>query len=311
MKNNRWILGTIYALCFSVPVCVLCTCDLQKDDYSHDGPQKSYYRLEAISNGAEISIVAGFFNTERLDGLEPIESWGSNLSAKEIWKVSDEEVEGLRTGHTYSGLFVEAIKKGSDGSWPTISINHVDENGWGDVPSEAGRYANGICIAYEYFWTPPLPIPPFPHLDPPSGPPPIPGGETVICTELHRQGLMDQAIFKADEAFGRFLRDNQKEVLIGYHFWATPVVSFMQKSRVFTQIVNVLAKPWSIEMAYRIGARDEGSFSGKILMDVGVPVCRAIGRAMTWARNIGLRHGWPRVVLSAPAPAAGVPRNRD
>jgi hypothetical protein len=97
---------------------------------------------------------------------------------------------------------------------------------------------------------------------------------------------MDEAIFKADEAFGRFLRDNQKEVLIGYHFWAKPVVSFMQKSHIFTQIVNVLAKPWSIEMAYRMGARDEGSFAGKILMDVGVPICRVIGRAAIWAGSI-------------------------
>jgi len=114
-----------------------------------------------------------------------------------------------------------------------------------------------------------------------------PSGGTVICTELHRQGLMDKTIFKADEAFGRYIGDNQKEVLIGYHFWAKPVVSLMQKSRIFTQIVNVLAKPWSYEMAYRMGARDEGTFAGKILMFVGVPVCRTIGRAVIRAGNIG------------------------
>jgi len=42
-------------------------------------------------------------------------------------------------------------------------------------------------------------------------------------------------------------------------------------------------------MAYRMGARDKGSFAGKILMEVGVPVCRTIGRAMIWAENIGPR----------------------
>ena len=100
---------------------------------------------------------------------------------------------------------------------------------------------------------------------------------------------MDEAIFKADEAFGRYLRDNQKEVLLGYHLWAKPVVSLMQKSCAFTQIVNVLATPWSYEMAYRMGARDKGSFAGRILMDVGVPVCRAIGWAVIWAGEKGPR----------------------
>jgi hypothetical protein len=126
------------------------------------------------------------------------------------------------------------------------------------------------------------------YVPPPTGPtyiftggaPTGLAGGTVICTELHRQGLMDEAIFKADEAFGRYLRDNQKEVLIGYHFWARPIVRLMQKSHGFAQIVNVLAKPWSYEMAYRVGARDKGSFVGKILMDVGVPVCRIIGRVV-------------------------------
>jgi hypothetical protein len=102
---------------------------------------------------------------------------------------------------------------------------------------------------------------------------------------------MDEAVFKADEAFGRYLRDNQKDVLIGYHFWAKPVVSFMQKSRAFTQIVNVLARPWSYEMAYRIGARDKGNFAGKILMEVGVPVCRTIGRVVIWARKTRVHDG--------------------
>jgi hypothetical protein len=102
---------------------------------------------------------------------------------------------------------------------------------------------------------------------------------------------MDGTIFKADEAFGKYLRENQKEVLIGYHFWAKPVVSLMQKSHIFAQIVNVLAKPWSYEMAYRVGARNEGTFVGKILMDVGVPICRVIGWAKIWAGNMGTPAG--------------------
>ena len=110
-------------------------------------------------------------------------------------------------------------------------------------------------------------------------------GGKVICAELHRQGLMDEAIWKADEAFGEYLRNNHREVLLGYQVWAKPVVNWMQKSRTITKIVASVATPWSYEMAYRMGARDEGSFVGKILMDVGVPVCRTIGRVAMWTGN--------------------------
>jgi len=111
----------------------------------------------------------------------------------------------------------------------------------------------------------------------------------VICTELHRQGLMDETIWKADEAFGQDLSDNHRDVLLGYQLWAKPVVKWMQKSTTVTRIVASIATPWSYEMAYRMGARDKGSVEGKILMFVGVPVCRAIGRVMIWAGNMSPR----------------------
>jgi hypothetical protein len=94
---------------------------------------------------------------------------------------------------------------------------------------------------------------------------------------------MDETIFEADEAFGRYLRDNHRDVLLGYQLWAKPVVKWMQKSKIVTRIVASVATPWSYEMSYRMGARDRGTFAGKLLMDVGVPTCRTVGRAMIWA----------------------------
>ena len=117
----------------------------------------------------------------------------------------------------------------------------------------------------------------------------VPIPTKVICAELHRQGLMDETIYKADEAFGRYLGDNDRDVLLGYQLWAKPVVKWMQRSKTATRIVASLATPWSYEMAYRVGARDKGTVEGKFLMFVGVPVCRAIGRAMIWAGNTSSR----------------------
>jgi hypothetical protein len=123
---------------------------------------------------------------------------------------------------------------------------------------------------------------PVPYTPPPN---PYPVSPKVICAELHRQGLMDEIIFKADEAFGRHLRDSHRDVLLGYQLWAKPVVRWMQKSRTVTRIVASVATPWAYEMAYRMGARNKGSFAGTILMDAGVPICKIIGWALTWAGN--------------------------
>jgi len=278
MKTSKWILGTIYALCFSVLVGVLGTCDLQKDD-SPDSIE-AYYKLEATGSGAEISIVAGFFTSYTLDGLEPIGSWGSNsYSGESLWEkeILDEEVGSLKTGHEYIGLFVEAINKAGDVGPLTTKIAYVDKN-FTEWPPADGSIISNISIVYAPFWTPSDPLPDFPH--------PLPPYSSVICTELYRQGLMDENIFEADQAFGSHLRADHNDVLVGYHLWAKPVVKWMQKSERVTKVVAFIAKPWSYEMAYRMGARDKGTFVGKILMDVGVPVCRTIGRAMIWAGNI-------------------------
>ncbi|QSH39327.1 type II secretion system protein [Candidatus Kaiserbacteria bacterium] len=104
------------------------------------------------------------------------------------------------------------------------------------------------------------------------------GGTTVICTELYRQGLLDDVIYEADAAFGATL---SQTTLRGYHAWAVPVVTLMQKSEQVTRIVAVIAKPWTVEMAHQMGVLDEGSIIGKAMMIVGVPVSWTIGAVVT------------------------------
>jgi RHS repeat-associated protein len=102
-------------------------------------------------------------------------------------------------------------------------------------------------------------------------------GGSIICTELHRQGLMPDDIYRADEAFGKLLREKCPLVLKGYYFWARPVVQHMRESKAFTKIVHMIAKPWYLEMAHIIDKKHEGSFAGKMLMVIGIPICGLIG----------------------------------
>ncbi|MEH0021379.1 MAG: FG-GAP-like repeat-containing protein [Desulfobacter sp.] len=102
-------------------------------------------------------------------------------------------------------------------------------------------------------------------------------GASIICTELYKQGLMRREIYKADSIFGAYIKKYNPEVMIGYQFLCGPLVQLMKKSKIVTNIVNVFAMPWSHEMAFQIGFKKEGHILGKMIMDIGIPVCRLTG----------------------------------
>jgi hypothetical protein len=109
---------------------------------------------------------------------------------------------------------------------------------------------------------------------------------TVICTELHRQGLMPDEIREADERFGRMISATSPETMLGYHYWAIPIVNLMQKSRLFTKIVWAVARPWAYHMAYEMGSLEKDNLLGKILMKVGAFISKTIGKSIS-AKNPG------------------------
>lgn len=100
----------------------------------------------------------------------------------------------------------------------------------------------------------------------------------IICTELHRQGLLDDATFEADQEFGKLMRENYPQVMIGYWTLAMPVVALMQKSKVFTHIVAFFAKPWAHHMAHLMGVKKTDNLFGKAIMSIGKPLCLIAAR---------------------------------
>jgi hypothetical protein len=97
----------------------------------------------------------------------------------------------------------------------------------------------------------------------------------VICTELYHQGLMSEQIYKADQAFGKI---QDLEVMIGYHAWALPVVRLMKRSKAATWLAHKIATPWANQMAFEMGVVDKPNLIGMIMMVVGIPCCRLIGK---------------------------------
>jgi len=104
----------------------------------------------------------------------------------------------------------------------------------------------------------------------------------VICTELHKQGMLPDNIFKADQKFGQYLNENYPLVTKGYHFWAIPLTKMMKRSKLLSRALYVFAYPWAQEMAYRMGESDRGHWLGRIILYVGVPACFLLGLILTY-----------------------------
>lgn len=104
---------------------------------------------------------------------------------------------------------------------------------------------------------------------------PITGGR-VICTELVRQGYMPQWLLYLDIKSCKKYID--EDTYNGYRYWADAVVRSMQKHIWVTKIVKPLALAWSYESAHLVAPKIKGSYFGKFLRFIGIPLCRFIGR---------------------------------
>ena len=104
------------------------------------------------------------------------------------------------------------------------------------------------------------------------------GDGTVICTEAHRQGYISDEWLKADEEFVQKYGD--KTILLGYYSWAKPLVNIMQKSPEMSNLMIPFSIEWAKEMAYIMDYSEEGSEIGKILIEIGMPLSKDLGKIL-------------------------------
>lgn len=95
---------------------------------------------------------------------------------------------------------------------------------------------------------------------------------TVICSELHRQGLMNDATYEADKFVGKELEKSYPTLMRGYRKIATPVVYKMIASEKVTKFIAFFALPWAKQIA-----TGKMNFLGSIVLFIGVPLCFVVG----------------------------------
>jgi hypothetical protein len=101
------------------------------------------------------------------------------------------------------------------------------------------------------------------------------GGGTIVCTELNRQGLLSRDVMEKDSEYRR--QNVPLDAYNGYLRLFTPVVQLMRKSRLFTAIVRPFGVATATEMASRVDPTIKGTLLGKIILKIGIPICRFAG----------------------------------
>jgi hypothetical protein len=116
----------------------------------------------------------------------------------------------------------------------------------------------------------------------------------IICTKLHEFGMMPYSIFAADQAYGEWLKKNDKVVYRGYIRWAKVVTAWMdgngpdfmlwinkeerklKQKESTTKWAHKIVTPWSEHMAYLMGAVKVDNEIGRTLMNIGRPICKLV-----------------------------------
>ena len=105
------------------------------------------------------------------------------------------------------------------------------------------------------------------------------GGGRVICTYFYQKGELSRTDWAADL---RFTQDHiSQQTVRGYHLWAIPTVRLMRggglAGRLLEPAMRFITLHRAHELAYRMGRRDQGNLTGKLIRWTMEPVCWALG----------------------------------
>ena len=98
--------------------------------------------------------------------------------------------------------------------------------------------------------------------------------KTVLCTELARQGKLEQEILYDERIY--INRNISNEEYIGYRILVDPLVRLMKVSELFTNIMRIPIRAFAYEMASRVNKEVKGNLLGKLILIVGLPLCHLV-----------------------------------
>ena len=107
------------------------------------------------------------------------------------------------------------------------------------------------------------------------------GLKTVICTELHRQGLLDTSLYNHPAAISHF-RNLHPYTISGYHLWANGIAARMRISASLTLAMTPVA-----HQRYLMITTGKFNVLGAATIYLGQPICFVLG----FLANLGAKYG--------------------
>lgn len=104
---------------------------------------------------------------------------------------------------------------------------------------------------------------------------------TVICTELNRQGLLSNDLYKHPKAVEHF-ESLPEKTLRGYHVWAGPLVPYLRSHPNISRLVNPIAVA-----RYSMIASGKWNLVGALTIYVAQPICYLIGTVLEIGESRG------------------------
>jgi len=101
--------------------------------------------------------------------------------------------------------------------------------------------------------------------------------DTVICTELCRQGIISSSLYTTVHKITDTL---PLSVKLGYYSWAIPLVKLMRKSKIITKLVSSLAIPTMHYISSTIDSSYRPNIIGKVIWKVGKKLCDIKGKSL-------------------------------
>jgi hypothetical protein len=107
---------------------------------------------------------------------------------------------------------------------------------------------------------------------------------------MREYGYLEDDVFDADTLFGHLIATAHPEILIGYHAWAKPLTEFLRNNAIYIPLFAYIVQAWAYEMAEQFGiVKNRSTFKrlvGKIVMNVGKPICGFIGTVISSSQGI-------------------------
>jgi len=103
-------------------------------------------------------------------------------------------------------------------------------------------------------------------------------GSKVVCTELHRQGLMSKTDYMLCYLYAE--RKLSRAFMTGYHFWAVPYVRLMRRYDWAVRLILPFVNWRTREVGFRMGRGKKGTMMGRVICAIHDPLCALLGHVV-------------------------------